>query len=452
MPLPPSVDDSLIDTPFSKISRLSLKTNFSWTFLGNLIYTGCQWGMLVVLAKIGSSQMVGLFTIGYAVTAPVMQFASLRMRLAQATDVNREYQFGDYLGLRLIMSLLALLFIMGIVVFTNYEEKIALIILAVGLDKFIEGISDVFYGFFQQNERMDRMALSMIIKGLLTLIALSLGVYLTGSVFWAIICLAAARMLVIVAYDVPNGAKIFKSLQLNPGRHQKSINKITTMAPRWDRKTLGKLGWLLLPLGFVVMLSSLDTNIPRYFIERNFGVAELGIFAAIASFDRAGNLFVKALAQSTSPRLSQYYSAGNKAAFRALLMKTAGSGVLLGAAGVLVVLVAGREILTLFYQPEYARNDIFIYLMIAAGLGYISTFLIYGITAARTFGIQVLIYILTTIALIVACIIFVPRSGLQGAAMAIILARSVQLISSVATTVNELRKFNPTRSPADATI
>jgi O-antigen/teichoic acid export membrane protein len=448
MPISTPVDDHVIDTSFNKISRLSLKTNFSWTFLGNLIYTGCQWGMLVALAKLGSSEMVGQFTIGLAVTAPIMQFASLRMRLAQATDVNREYHFGDYLSLRLIMTFLALLVIIGIVVFTNYEEGIAWIILAVGLDKFIEGISDVFYGFFQQNERMDRMAISMIIKGLISLVALGLGVYITGSVFWAVICLAATRLLTVIGYDIPNGIKIFKDIYIAPGEQSKNTIQTASLAPRWNQKTLLKLGWLLLPLGFVVMLSSLDTNIPRYFIERQVGIAELGIFAAIASFDRAGNLIVKALAQSTSPRLSQYYSAGKKAAFRKLLAKTVGIGMLLGAAGVLVVLVAGETILTLFYQPEYARNEIFILLMVAGGLGYIATFFIYGVTATRTFAVQVLIYSLTTITLIAACFMLVPSRGLEGAAIAIILARFVQLISSIATTVNELRKFNLTRPPA----
>ena len=37
----------------------SLRWNFSWTFVGNIIYSGCQWGMLVVLAKVGNPEMVG---------------------------------------------------------------------------------------------------------------------------------------------------------------------------------------------------------------------------------------------------------------------------------------------------------------------------------------------------------------------------------------------------------
>ncbi|MGI8856402.1 MAG: hypothetical protein ACR2JW_11675, partial [Thermomicrobiales bacterium] len=50
----------------------SLRANFSWTFVGNVVYAACQWGMLVVLAKLGSPEVVGQFALGLAITAPVI--------------------------------------------------------------------------------------------------------------------------------------------------------------------------------------------------------------------------------------------------------------------------------------------------------------------------------------------------------------------------------------------
>jgi len=97
-----------------KLKPLTLRRNFSWTFTGNLIYAACQWGMLVVLAKLGSPEMVGQFTLGLAVTAPVIMFTNLQLRGIQATDAKGDYVFSDYLGLRLIGTGLALLIIAGI--------------------------------------------------------------------------------------------------------------------------------------------------------------------------------------------------------------------------------------------------------------------------------------------------------------------------------------------------
>jgi len=78
----------------NEVTALSLRANFSWTFVGNVVYAGCQWGMLVVLAKLGSPETVGLFALGLAVTAPVIQFVNLQLRGAQVTDAAHEYQFG----------------------------------------------------------------------------------------------------------------------------------------------------------------------------------------------------------------------------------------------------------------------------------------------------------------------------------------------------------------------
>jgi hypothetical protein len=30
---------------------LTLRRNFSWTFLGNAVYAACQWGMMIAIAK-----------------------------------------------------------------------------------------------------------------------------------------------------------------------------------------------------------------------------------------------------------------------------------------------------------------------------------------------------------------------------------------------------------------
>jgi hypothetical protein len=46
--------------------------NFLWTLSGNVVYAACQWGMLVVLAKLGTHQMVGEFALALAITAPIV--------------------------------------------------------------------------------------------------------------------------------------------------------------------------------------------------------------------------------------------------------------------------------------------------------------------------------------------------------------------------------------------
>lgn len=419
-------------------SGLSLRANFSWTFAGNVVYAGCQWGMLVVLAKLGSPEMVGQFALGLAVTAPVIMLANLQLGAVQATDARGEYLFGDYLGLRLLTTALALLVIAGIVLVAGYRWETAMVVLAVGTAKAFEATSGAFYGLLQQHERMDRIAKSMMIKGPLSLFVLGVGVYLTGSVFWGAVGLAVARALILVGYDIRSGALILKPLPQPGGPAPDGGDQEAVLRPRWEMRTLARLAWLALPLGLVQMLVSLNANIPRYFIGGYLGEYELGIFAAMAYLEKAGATVASALGQSASPRLAKYYAAGNGPAFRALLLKLIGIGALLGGAGVLVALVAGREILTLLYRPEYVRQDVFVRLMVAVGITYVVWFLGHGMTAVRYFRVQLPVNVFVTTVAVLACIWLIPSGGLRGAATVLIVVAVVKACCSTTVIVHAL--------------
>ena len=44
--------------------RPSLRQNFSWTLLGNVVYAASLWGILVLLTKVGDPATVGRFSLG----------------------------------------------------------------------------------------------------------------------------------------------------------------------------------------------------------------------------------------------------------------------------------------------------------------------------------------------------------------------------------------------------
>ena len=101
----------------------SLRSNFAWTFAGNMLYAGCQWGMISVLAKLGSPSITGQFTLGLAVSAPVFMFTNLQLRAVQATDVNADCGFADYFSLRLLATLLGLAAIISLLPFAGASRR-----------------------------------------------------------------------------------------------------------------------------------------------------------------------------------------------------------------------------------------------------------------------------------------------------------------------------------------
>jgi O-antigen/teichoic acid export membrane protein len=405
--------------------RLTLRMNFLWTLIGNVVYAASQWGILVVLAKLGTPQMVGEFALALAITAPVVIGAGLSLRGVQATDAASEYHFGDYLLLRLLTTGAAGLIIAGIVWLSGYGWHTAAIILIVGLAKGFESISDIFYGLLQQHERMDRIALSMMIKGLLSLAAVTGAVYLSGDLLLGACGLAAAWALILVFYDVSSGASV---LQAASNLERPAIGLfsglVRLLEPHRRPRVLATLTLLALPIGIVMALISFNANIPRYFIEQHLGTRELGIFAALAYPLAAGGTVVSALGQSAAPRLARHYADGDRRAFSSLLRKLLCLGLAVGAGGILLILLAGRPILLLLYQPEYGgRVSAFLWLGIAAGIGYPASLLGYGMTLVTAAG----------------CALLVPRHQLSGAAIAMVLAAICQAAGSAVVIGHALR-------------
>jgi O-antigen/teichoic acid export membrane protein len=396
---------------------LSMKRNVAWALAGNVVYAGCQWAMLVALAKLCSPEMVGQFALGVAVTSPVFLLTSLQLRAALATDVAGIFSLEEYLGLRLITTAAGLTAIAVVAVTAGYREETQWVVLAVGLGKAVESVSDLIYGVLQKNERMDLIARSMVLRGAVALLALGLTVQATGSVLWGALASAAVSLVLLVAYDMPGAVLVI----LASGKRGVPVvwQAAAAFRPTWRIAGLWRLARETLPLGFVMMLIGLNRNMPRYFVERSMGERELGIFAAIAYIQVAGSTVVDAVCQSVSPRLAGHHAAGRVEQFRGALAKLAGLAGLLGAVGVGAALLAGRQVLELFYGVEYAaESPVLVWLMAVAAVGYVGSVLGYGITATRRFALFPAPYLALTAVATVCSAYAIPCWGLYGACAA----------------------------------
>jgi O-antigen/teichoic acid export membrane protein len=406
----------------------SLRANFVWTLIGNAVYSGCQWAILMLLAKLGSPEMVGEFALGLAVATPVIMLANLNLRSVLTTDVRRRLDFGHYLGFRLATSVLALLIIAVIVLVAGHARQAALVILMVAVAQLMEAVSDVFYGLFQLRDRMDRIAISMIARGPLSLIAMGLIVFATGSVLWGACGLAAARLAVLLLYDIPAASRS----ELVSG---------ASLKPRYDRAAQWTLFRSSLPLGIVALLVSLNSNVPRYFIQGSLGERGLGIFSAIAFLLSSGNLVVAALGQAAFVRLATHYARAEMHEFKLLLLRLLGIGAVLGVGGIVVARLFGAEILSILFRPEYAREaDELVWLMVAAAIGYLGQFIGYAMTAARYFSSQIPLFVVVVAASAASSAWLVPRYGLSGAIFALLISMVVQVAGSLIVLYHGIRR------------
>ena len=401
-----SLPQVAVDTPVMQRPVPSLRTNFKWVLTGNVVYSLCQWAMLSVLAKAGNTGIVGQFALGLAVAAPVFMFANLQLRAVQATDARREYRFADYFTLRLLTTAAGLLVIAGIVLTLRSNSVTTGVILLVALAKCIECVSDVIGGLLQLHERLDQVATSLMIRGILSILAFGATFFITHSLIACTAAMCLAWLTVLLGYDVRRAKEV-----LAPGEPWFHI----------DWQVARKLSLLSLPLGFVMMLISLNVNIPRYLLEHSCGPAELGIFASLAYLLVAVSLIVNALGQSATVRLASMFASRNFDGFRNLMFKLLAMGGTIMVLALILASLFGRVALTLLYRPEYGDHvGLFLIMVASAGVSAIGAFLGYGMTAARCLRVQVPLTAACTVTSAAVTALLVPHYGSIGAAVGLL--------------------------------
>lgn len=404
--------------------RPSLFADFSWMLVGNAVYAGGQFATLMLLAKLLRPEMVGQYALGLAVVYPVMMFANLQLRAVITSDRREQTHFGYYLGLRLLTTSLGLVVVFISTQLLRYGRELTTVVLMVGVAYSIETISDVYYARLQLHDGMAEIAKSMIARASLSVLVLSVVTYITRSLLWGITAIVIARLTILLSYDI---------CRRTHGLHTRAgwLHRGKELSPRFNLTVQRKLVWLSLPLGIVVLLGSLNASIPNFFIKHTLGDRDVGIFAALGFMVSVGNMAVVSLGQSAFTRLAASYADSNLSTFAWLLVRLLAFGAAIGASGMLISKLAGREILTILFRSEYAqRADLLTWIMAAGGVLFMAQFLGFGMTAANFYHSQVIVNVLANLSLFLACYWLVARQGLLGAILAMLIAATVQLVGS----------------------
>ncbi|AQQ55142.1 lipopolysaccharide biosynthesis protein [Planococcus lenghuensis] len=404
--------------------KISLKKNILWVFLGNLVYAICQWGILISITKLGSPEIVGQYALGLAIAAPYFIFFNMNLRTVMVTYQTEKYAFREYLTLRIMMLIVALLVSFISSLFFTLNLVTLAVVLLVSLSKLVESISDIFHGTFQSMEKMRLIAVSKILKGIISLFVIVFFMYQTGNLLVALAGLVLSWLAILFFYDYKACFSVLVSSMPKNNRQKYKIY--------WTRKNLKELLSISVPLGVVAGLDSLHLNVPRYFIEHLYGEEMLGFFVAVTYLMVIGSTIIGAIGQAVLPRLSILYSNKEFNAFIKFTFSFIVFSFIIGLFGVLISVIIGKEALALIYSPEYAAFSTTLnWTMVAATIWYVSSAVGTSINATRQFIAQIPIYMLMTGACSLSSYFLIPAFGLPGGAMALCIGMMVRLVISL---------------------
>lgn len=415
--------------PRSATYKRSLRSNFIWNTAGCAVFALSQWGILMVFAKLGNPTLVGQLVYGIAITTPLFVVTSLQLRSIQATDANSRYALGQYVGLRMLTTVAALI-IAGVVAAIMWVSgsQSALIILSWAFAKAFDSGSDALYGLFQQSERMDYVGVSLILRGFLAVASVAILFRTSHSAPIALAGLVVSWGAVFILYDIP----VARTLLHQRGLSVNALSGMTeTLRPVFDPRQLRPLCLEAAPLGIVAFLLAFQGQVPRYVVAGLLHTRELGLFSAAAYLTFIGAMLVNALGAPASVRLAQYHIAGARRRFRQLMTKLLLVASVLGIASVIASALAGGRILALLYTNEYSQMaGILTMLCVGGAVSYVASFLGYGMTALHRYRVQVPLFLVVVLITLLSCYYLTRRYGLMGTAAGMLIGNVGQLLMS----------------------
>lgn len=396
-----------------------MRRNVRWNLLGNVVYALGQWLQLIILARMGGPAAVGRYAFALALTGPVMMFASLCLRFLQASDARGAYAFREYLCLRRGTTVAAVFAIAIIASTAGVGRAVWLVLLPVCSMRAADALSDIYYGLWQQHERMNVISWGLVLNAVSSVAFMTAASRLGGGVPGAAVgaALGSCVSLVFIHLRTVSDRELRRAIAPSPE------------PVAWRR--LFRLSAEAAPLGLTILLGSLQQNIPRFFVQRYAGAVALGLFAAASQLTTAGDLLAGALGAAAIPRLGSFCTRGDTRSFRNLTRKLVLAGALLGAAGVTLSAVGGRWFLVHLYRPEFGSGaHLLVILSIAAGMWFVASLLGYALSSARVITVQPILLTVTLTMLLLCCATFVPRYGVEGAAWALLAASSLHALVS----------------------
>lgn len=391
----------------------NLRTKLSWSLGGNLTYALSQWLIITVIARFGSTEDLGIYSLGLAITAPIVLFFSFQLRTILATDSEDEYKFPQYLGSRIVHLTLSFIMIVPIAILYDNDKKTIIVILLMGLVKYIEALSDICMGYFQKNGRVDLIGKSQFYRGITTAFIVSILYISTQNIVLSIIGLLFVMLLRFILYDI------------------RKLKPYTKVVPVFE-SSWHKLMKMAFPLGVASLISSLNTNIPRYFLDYFWGVEEVGIFSALYYVLIAGNMFLTPISLLAAPRIANAYNKATINSFVKVNIQLSAIVTIIFFVFISLILTKGELILTILYGKEYAFYlESFIVLSFSLLFGFLTTFFALSAVAARVIKIQPFVNFMVMIVTILASYYCIRFNGILGASYSLLISRIFQMLFSL---------------------
>lgn len=210
--------------------------------------------LLVILRRTMDLAAAGIFTIANANANLFLTVGKFGMKNFQVSDVKKQFGFAEYRCSRWISSAamiaVSCVYVLIASLKNGYSAEKSMIIIWMCLYKVVDAIEDVYYGEYQQKNRLDVGAKALTLRMVATVLIFAAVVIITRNLLVSMIISTVATALLAFILIWSTAREFEDTRQRSP-----------------EMKRVMRLMWLCLPLFLGAFLAFYIGNAPKYSID-----------------------------------------------------------------------------------------------------------------------------------------------------------------------------------------
>ena len=183
--------------------------NVVWNTIGAFTTSITSLFYTIILTRFSNLTETGIYSFAFAMACVTVTLASFGGRTYQVTDVKDEISPFSYIISRYITVFTTLILVLCYLFTKDYSIYKFVIIVLVCVFKYLEELSDVYYGILQKENKLYYVGQFQFSKAIINVLLFFLIIKLSGNLLLAIISITLVNLIFLIFFD-RHKAKILK--------------------------------------------------------------------------------------------------------------------------------------------------------------------------------------------------------------------------------------------------
>ena len=400
----------------------NLKKNIIWNTIGVFTFSLTSLIYTVILMRYSSLKITGIFSFGFALACTTTALASLGGRTYQVTDVKNELTPFTYIISRYITVFTVTILVFAYILMRNYSMNKFLIVFILCLFKYLEELSDVYYGIMQKEDKLYYVGQFQLFKSILNVFAFFLIIKGTNNLLLAVSVMLLINFLFILFLERPIAKKL------------NSWNYSTS------KKQIMKYFSVNTTICVFTFLTMYLANAPRYAIDIYLNDEIQAVFGIIIMPATVMLLVCNFITNPILINIANLYNEKRMKEITELFKKIVFIIIGIGIFGLILCYFIGVPFLNLIYSSNFNIYKVELMIIIVGSIFYaVSMICSSFLTSIRKIKPQLYMNILFSIFAFIISLIFVKLFGIMGGAISY---STIMLIRMIVYLIYTLKKMD----------